>query len=83
MWRDGTSRTLDVHDLVPGDVVDLSIGGIVPADLRLIEATHLACDEAVLTGESVPAEKSADTAETSTSPLDLSSCAFMGSSRSG
>ena len=44
--------------VVVGDVVHLSIGAVVPADLRLLSATGLECNEAVLTGESVPVEKS-------------------------
>ena len=42
---------------MPGDVVALRVGDVVPADLRLIEATRLECDEAVLTGESMPVEQ--------------------------
>ena len=45
---------VDVTELVPGDLVDLRLGDIVPADLRLLEATELECDESVLTGESLP-----------------------------
>jgi Na+-exporting ATPase len=47
-------------DLVPGDIVQLSVGGIVPADLRLIDAVNAFSNEAMLTGESVPAEKTPD-----------------------
>ena len=57
--RDGHPRTVDVTELVPGDVVDLQLGQVVPADLRLLAAAGLECDESVLTGESLPAEKSA------------------------
>jgi P-type E1-E2 ATPase len=49
---------VDGADLVPGDVVLLEAGDIVPADLRVIEARGLAAQEAILTGESVPVEKS-------------------------
>ena len=69
---------VDVTELVPGDVVRLAVGDVVPADLRLLEAEGLECDEAVLTGESLPAEKRSDPAEAPESSLDLSSCAFMG-----
>ena len=68
----------DVTALVPGDVVALRVGDVVPADLRLLEATRLECDEAVLTGESLPVEKSVDAVAAGDSPLDLPSCAFMG-----
>jgi Mg2+-importing ATPase len=60
--RDGHPRTVDVTELVPGDVVDLQLGQVVPADLRLLAVAGLECDESVLTGESVPAEKSAEPA---------------------
>ncbi len=54
VWRDGRPVTIDVAGLVPGDVVALRVGDVVPADVRLLEATQLECDEAVLTGESLP-----------------------------
>ena len=56
--RDGQRMGVDGADLVPGDVVLLEAGDIVPADLRVIEARGLAAQEAILTGESVPVEKS-------------------------
>ena len=54
------------------------MGGVVAADLRLIEATALECDEAVLTGESQAAAKSTAPAAATDSAVDLPSCAFMG-----
>lgn len=69
---------VDVTELVPGDVVRLAVGDVVPADLRLLDAEGLECDEAVLTGESLPAEKRSDPVQAPESPLDLASCAFMG-----
>ncbi|MFS2327927.1 cation-transporting P-type ATPase [Brucella sp. H1_1004] len=56
--RDGERLTVDGAELVPGDVVLLEAGDKVPADLRLLEARGLAAQEAILTGESVPVEKS-------------------------
>ena len=58
--RDGRRTELAVADLVPGDIVLLEAGDKVPADLRIIEARAALADEAVLTGESVPAQKSAE-----------------------
>ena len=55
VWRHADRATVDVADLVPGDVVELAVGVIVPADFRLIETTRLECDQAVLTGESATA----------------------------
>ena len=76
--RDGTDRRVDVRELVPGDIVTLGIGNVVPADIRLLEATRFECDEAVLTGESMPAAKSADAAPGDESDPVPSTCAFMG-----
>ncbi|WP_228430821.1 P-type ATPase [Baekduia soli] len=76
--RDGRPGPVDVTDVVPGDVVLLAVGDVVAADLRLLHAEGLECDEAVLTGESLPAEKRADAVPAPDSPLDLPSCAFMG-----
>lgn len=55
--RDGRRRSVDSASLVLGDVVLLEAGDRVPADLRLIEATSLRIEEAILTGESVPVDK--------------------------
>ncbi|MHB8233155.1 MAG: magnesium-translocating P-type ATPase [Solirubrobacteraceae bacterium] len=76
--RDGKATPVDVTDLVPGDVVRLSVGDVVPADLRLLQADGMECDEAVLTGESLPAEKDTSPVSAPESSLDLASCAFMG-----
>ena len=58
--RDGVRVTLDGADLVPGDVVLLEAGDKVPADMRVLEARGLAAQEAILTGESVPVDKTVD-----------------------
>jgi len=77
VWRDGSQQRLDVRQLVPGDIVALSVGDLVPTDLRVLEANQLECDEAVLTGESMPGVKSSE-ARATDSAVDLPSCAFMG-----
>lgn len=59
--RDGAFITLPAEELVPGDVVLLQSGDKVPADLRLFKARELRIEEAMLTGESEPAEKSIET----------------------
>lgn len=55
--RDGTWTSIDAADLVPGDVVNVSAGQIVPADLLLIEGEYLTVDQSALTGESLPVSK--------------------------
>ena len=57
--RDGRERELHFEELVPGDVVRLSAGDIVPADARLIAARDLFVNQALLTGEPYTAEKNA------------------------
>lgn len=76
--RDGRWSDVDVTALVPGDVVRLDLGMIVPADLRLLETTALACDESILTGEAEPVEKSPEPVAPGLAIGDLTSCAFMG-----
>jgi magnesium-transporting ATPase (P-type) len=56
--RNGRRLTIDAAELVPGDIVLLEAGDKVPADLRLVRARGLRIEEAALTGESVPVEKS-------------------------
>ncbi|MCL2056079.1 MAG: cation-translocating P-type ATPase [Oscillospiraceae bacterium] len=57
--RDGTAARIPAQEIVPGDVILLSAGDKVPADARITEAVSMGCDESLLTGESVPAEKTA------------------------
>ena len=76
--RDGRWSSLDVTELVPGDLVQLELGGVVPADVRLLDTSGLECGEAVLTGETFPAAKSSRPVTGGVSVPDMSSCAFMG-----
>ena len=55
--REGQIRDINAHDIVPGDVVLLEAGSIIPADARVIEAANLSVQEASLTGESLPVQK--------------------------
>ncbi|MFM7243689.1 MAG: cation-translocating P-type ATPase [Planctomycetaceae bacterium] len=57
--RDGQRRSIPSRDLVPGDVIEVEAGDHVPADARVAEAFALTCQEAALTGESVPVGKHA------------------------
>jgi len=58
--RDGSEQEVPVTGLVPGDVIRLNAGSLVPADARLLEAKDLYVRESALTGESLPVEKKAD-----------------------
>jgi magnesium-transporting ATPase (P-type) len=58
--RDGKEVKIPASDVVPGDVVVLGTGDRVPGDIRMLEVNNLACQEAALTGESVPIEKVTD-----------------------
>ena len=75
--RDGQTSRIPVLDLVPGDVVSLRVGDLIPADIRLLTADELECDEGVLTGESMPMAKSLTTLSTSASQQQPG-CGFMG-----
>lgn len=71
--RDGVSREISRRDLAPGDIIELSAGDMVPADAALIRTRDLHVQEAALTGESLPVEKSA-------SENDQVANVFLGSS---
>jgi Mg2+-importing ATPase len=82
--RDGTPVAVDVTELVPGDVVLLRTGDLVPADLRLLDARELECDEAVLTGEAMPKTKHAEPEQQADLiELGLRSIAYMGTTVRG
>ncbi len=55
--RDGAWRTLPARELVPGDILRLRIGDILPADVKLIDGDYLLIDQAALTGESLPVSR--------------------------
>lgn len=63
VMRDGVITQIPATELVRGDVILIEAGDRIPADCILLEATSLACDEAMLTGESLPAKKLAATDE--------------------
>ncbi len=76
--RDGTTAALDVNTLVPGDVIELTLGELIPADVRLIAVNGLECNESILTGESAAAEKSVEPVPADTPLADTADLAFMG-----
>jgi Ca2+-transporting ATPase len=76
--RDGKTQEIPAAQLVPGDVVILETGDIIPADLRLVESSNLKIEEASLTGESVPSEKKASMELADVTPLgDRRNMAYM------
>jgi Ca2+-transporting ATPase len=77
--RGSETLSVDTSELVPGDVVKLSEGDKVPADIRLIEADSLRADEAMLTGESVPVSKDIETLEGKKEVYEQSNILFQGS----
>lgn len=68
-----------MDELVPGDIIRLSAGDMIPADVRLIEARDLFVNQSTLTGESLPVEKFVRVSVSPTEPLAASTLAFMGS----
>ena len=76
--RDGETRLIAADQLVPGDIVLLESGDRIPADLRLVDAKNLRTEEAALTGESVPAEKTTDPISVNATVGDRHCMAFSG-----
>ncbi|MGM0578465.1 MAG: cation-translocating P-type ATPase [Myxococcota bacterium] len=76
--RRGEVDTVSASGLVPGDVVLLERGDVVPADLRLVEASGLQADESTLTGESVPVHKQVDPVGRDAALADRTSMVFRG-----
>jgi Mg2+-importing ATPase len=79
--RDGKENELPLAELVPGDIVLLQAGSIIPADLRLLSARDFFVSQATLTGESMPVEKNAESSVNSgRALLELGNACFQGSS---
>ncbi len=76
--RDGKSRMIPSEELVPGDVVLLQSGDKIPADLRLIDVKNLRVEEAPLTGESLPVEKTSEPVAENAQIGDRKSMAYSG-----
>ena len=77
VWRDAQLSELPMDQLVPGDVVNIEAGDIVPADGRIIRAATLEIDESALTGESLPVPKQVDTVSEDSGLGDRLDMAFM------
>jgi Mg2+-importing ATPase len=81
IYRDGKPKEVPIRNIVPGDIVDLFAGDMIPADVRIISCKDLFLNQASLTGESFPAEKTATPIRTQSRwAIDLTNIAFMGSS---
>ncbi len=76
--RDGTEQEIPIEEVVPGDLVVLRAGDIIPGDCRLVEIQDLFLDEAALTGETFPVEKSQATLSPETPLAQRVNCVFMG-----
>jgi len=76
--REGEQHTVEATELVPGDVVVLRSGNVVPADGRLLETSGLETDEAALTGESTPVSKSIEPVDGETSLAERTSMVYKG-----
>jgi Mg2+-importing ATPase len=78
--RDGKSSKIDSKLLVPGDLVSVYVGDLVPADMRIVKSKDLETNEATFTGESFPVEKKPDGLNIhNPTPQQLSNYLFMGS----
>ncbi|HXK44712.1 MAG TPA: magnesium-translocating P-type ATPase, partial [bacterium] len=81
VYRNGITKEIPIREIVPGDIVYLSAGDMVPADLRIVSCKDLFVNQASLTGESFPVEKIAIPVVVANSqPSELKNIAFMGSS---
>ena len=82
--RDGTLQSIEASRIVPGDVVRLSAGKLVPADGVILECRDFLVSEAALTGESLPVEKTPGTKPADAALPQRSNCVYLGTSvRSG
>ena len=81
VFRDGQPNEIPLKELVPGDIVRLSAGDMIPADVRLVSAKDLFVIQATLTGESMPVEKTdAVDARPGVSPIEHTNICFLGTS---
>jgi len=77
--RDGKEKTIPAEEIVPGDLIVIETGDRVPADAVLIEANSLQVDESLLTGESIPVEKSlTSSAKKSLTSVNTANAVYMG-----
>lgn len=75
--RDGTKKSIDAKEIVPGDIIYLNQGDTVPADARLLEVNKLRTNESTLTGESTPVEKTSEPLDKDTSLAERENMVYM------
>ncbi|MCH4154760.1 MAG: magnesium-translocating P-type ATPase [Muribaculaceae bacterium] len=82
VMRNGARSEIDIHDIVPGDIIYLSAGDMIPADCRIIQAKDLFVVQSALTGESLPVEKTQDAVDKDAigkrQVIELQNICFMG-----
>ncbi|MCX8175151.1 MAG: magnesium-translocating P-type ATPase [Candidatus Micrarchaeota archaeon] len=78
--RDSNVREIPLKFLVPGDIIRLSSGDLVPADCRIISCKDFFVNQASLTGESLPVEKTTQPSKPDASPQEMTNAVFFGSS---
>jgi Mg2+-importing ATPase len=78
VFRDGSKKEVSVEEIVPGDVVILNAGDIVPGDCLLLESKDLYVDEAMLTGETFPVEKTVTVLASDTALSQRTNTIWMG-----
>lgn len=76
--RDGKMTVVTQDEIVPGDVIEVSVGDIIPADARVISATDLLINQSALTGESIPTEKYAEDKRATPEIFERENLLFMG-----
>jgi len=76
--RDGKQIEVPLEEIVPGDIVVLAAGSLIPADIRLLSAKDFFVTQSALTGESMPVEKSAELPAPGKTPLESPNACFMG-----
>lgn len=76
--RDGKMTVVIQDEIVPGDVIEISVGDIIPADARVISATELLINQSALTGESIPTEKYAEDKRANPEIFERENLLFMG-----